>query len=239
MNALEQLETHHHLWVVDTKVTDAVFANLRDTLSKWEAERAERFAFEKDRIVYTVAHGALRRLLEHYLQRPAPSFEFDLNAFGKPSLRSGEIEFNLSHSGHVALCAFSKKSKIGVDTELMREDVNPGELARQFFSPEEVKIILETRLEERLNAFYRCWTRKEAFVKAHGKGLSIPLDSFSVPIAGDTPTPIGLDPTEEQRCVVHPINLQIRDCFAALAYFGDPRPVTIKSWNQWYESVSG
>lgn len=233
MNSLEQLETHHHVWVVDAKATDEAFATLRDTLSKTEVERADRFVFEKDRIVYTAAHGALRRLLEYYLQRPASSFEFDFNAYGKPSLRSGEIEVNLSHSGHVALCAFSSQSKIGVDNEFMRNDINPEELAAQFFSSCEIENLQQANPSERLDVFYRCWTRKEAFVKAHGEGLSIPLDSFSVPLETNTPTPVGRDQDKEP-CIVHPLDINLPHYRAALAYFGDVRPVSLRSWNQWW-----
>lgn len=233
MNSLEQLETHHHVWVVDTKVTDAAIVALRDTLSSAEIDRTDRFAFEKDRIVYTAAHGALRLLLEHYLRRPASSFEFDFNAYGKPSLRSAEIEFNLSHSGHIALCAFSKHSQIGVDVEFMRKDVNPKELAGQFFSPYEAKSVQQKNSSDQLDMFYRCWTRKEAFVKAHGEGLSIPLDSFSVSIDSDIPNPVRWGSNREP-CIVHPLDIDKPDYRAALAYFGSRQPIRIRSWNQWY-----
>ncbi len=231
MTSLEQLEAQHQVWVVDTKVPDSVFAKLRSTLSTMEVERAERFVFEKDRTVYTVAHGALRLLLEHYLQRAASSFEFDLNAYGKPSLRSGEIEFNLSHSGNIALCAFSKHSKIGVDTEFMRNDVNPVELAEQFFSPHEIKCLQQADPLDRLDRFYRCWTRKEAFVKAHGEGLSIPLDSFSVSINSNDPSPVECDQSRTS-CLIHPIDINKPNYHAALAHFGNLRPITVRSWNQ-------
>ncbi len=231
MPSLEQLETQHHVWVLNTKIPDADFAKLRGTLSKLEAKRAERFAFERDRNVYTVAHGALRLLLEHYLQRPASSFEFDLNAYGKPSLRSEEVEFNLTHSGDIALCAFSKHSEIGVDAELMRKDVNPEELAERFFSTSEIKCLQQGDPLDRLDRFYRCWTRKEAVVKAHGEGFSIPLDSFSVSIDSDDPSPVECGQNRVP-CIVHPIDIKKPSYHAALAYFGNMRPVSVRSWNQ-------
>lgn len=232
MDNLEQLEENLHIWVVNTDVSDATFSSLQSNLSPEEMQRAHRFVFEKDRVVYTVVHGALRLLLEHYLQRPASSFSFESNAFGKPYLKQEKLEFNLSHSGEIGLCAFSRNSKIGVDVERTRNDINLVELATKFFSKLEVKDLLETKREKQLDAFYRCWTRKEAFIKAHGKGLSIPLDSFTVPIGTTSPTVIESRQAED-RCVIHPFEIKMQGYQCALAYFGDISPIAIQCWNRW------
>lgn len=234
MNDLNTLAAQHHVWIVETDVSKADFSLLQGILSPEERDRADRFRFKKDQTVYTVVHGALRLLLEHYLSQPASTFRFTLNPFGKPSLHEGGMEFNLSHSGKIGLCSFSVDSPVGVDAELKRDDVNIEELAQQYFSPAEVDALLETPKKNRLDAFYRCWTRKEAFVKAHGEGLSIPLDSFSVPLNSDEPETVESGLMIDQ-CTVHPIDIGIQGYESALAYFGKIKAVAVLSWNCWFE----
>ncbi|RIK32259.1 MAG: phosphopantetheine-protein transferase [Anaerolineae bacterium] len=149
-------------------------------LSAEERQRAAKFHFDKDRHRYIVSHTSLRGILARYLHRAPEELSFSVNEYGKPFLTDHELEFNLSHSGDYALIAVTRERKVGVDVERIRAEVEIEELARRNFSPREVSELTALPLEERLNGFFSCWTRKEAYIKAQGLGLSLPLDSFDV-----------------------------------------------------------
>ena len=144
-----------------------------------EIDRANRFHFEKDRKHFSVARGFLRVLLGRYLQRDPNVFEFSYGANGKPAL-AGSLRFNMSHSHGIALYAFTEGREIGVDVEHIRADFTSDDIARRFFSPFEVESLSGLPDDERVAGFFRCWTRKEAYIKATGRGLSQALDSFDV-----------------------------------------------------------
>jgi len=153
-----------------------------EALSDAEFARAGRFLRERDRLHFLVGRGGLREILSRYLGVSAKRLVFSYNAFGKPRLAGSKppLRFNLSHSGGMAALAISDRYEVGADIEQilpLKEDV-----AGHFFSEAERKALQKLPREDYLPAFYRCWTRKEAFVKAHGAGLSLPLDSFDVSI---------------------------------------------------------
>jgi len=153
-----------------------------EALSDTEFARAGRFLQERDRLRFLVGRGRLREVLARYLGLPAKRLVFTYNAFGKPRLAGAKppLHFNLSHSGGMAVLAVSDRYQVGVDIEQalpLKEDV-----AQHFFSPAEQQALGTLPPSDYLEAFYRCWTRKEAFVKAHGAGLSLPLDAFDVSI---------------------------------------------------------
>lgn len=149
-------------------------------LSAEERQRAAKFHFDKDRHRYIVSHTSLRGILARYLHRAPEELSFSVNEYGKPFLTDHELEFNLSHSGDYALIAVTRERKVGVDVERIRAEVEIEELARRNFSPREVSELTALPLEQRLNGFFNCWTRKEAYIKAQGLGLSLPLDSFDM-----------------------------------------------------------
>jgi 4'-phosphopantetheinyl transferase len=120
-------------------------------------------------------------LLSRYLQHAPNEFRFVYTPFGKPSL-GATLRFNVSHSHGLALFAFAA-TEIGVDLERIRPELAGQEIAQRFFAPEEAAALQELPPEQRFNAFFRCWTRKEAFIKAHGKGMSLPLNKFTVEFA--------------------------------------------------------
>jgi 4'-phosphopantetheinyl transferase len=128
----------------------------------------------------------LRGLLARYLGVGPEELEFQYGEFEKPALRSGPW-FNLSHSGPVALYAFSSAGEIGIDVELDDADFARERIAERFFSPAEVRLLRSLPAEDQPRAFLTCWTRKEAFIKARGDGLSLALDSFDVTLAPDAP----------------------------------------------------
>jgi 4'-phosphopantetheinyl transferase len=161
-------------------------ASLWQLLSRDERDRAEKFRFVRDQQHYVVARATLRRLLAERLHIAPEAVQLIETEYGKPKLapaHSGAgIEFNVSHSGELALYAFASGRAIGVDVETIREVPDAGELAERFFSPAEAALLGSFPHEQRSLAFLACWTRKEAFIKALGLGLSCPLDAFDVTI---------------------------------------------------------
>jgi len=176
------------LWRWPLDVIAGELPRLVEALSDAEFARAGRLLRERDRLHFLVGRGRLREILARYLGIPATRLVFAYNAFGKPRLAGAKppLHFNLSHSGGMAVLAVSDRYQVGVDIEQMaplKEDV-----AGHFFSPAERQALSALPSGSYLEAFYRCWTRKEAFVKAHGAGLSLPLDAFDVSI-GDSSEP--------------------------------------------------
>jgi 4'-phosphopantetheinyl transferase len=161
------------------------------TLSSEERARAARFHFPQDRRHFVAAHGILRTILPRYLGRAPAQLEFCNGAAGKPELAPGckadGLRFNLSHSQGLALFAITRDHEIGVDLEGVRADFAWEEIASRFFAPREVEALRLVPAPSRAEAFFNCWTRKEAFVKARGEGLSIPLDQFEVSLAPGEP----------------------------------------------------
>jgi len=149
-------------------------------LSEDEGKRATRFHFERQRQCYIRSHAALRLLLARYLMTAPDSIAIVADAFGRPMLAApaGDLEFNLSHSGDAALVGVSLRSPLGVDIELVRDVPDFLAIAERHFAPSEVEDLLRLAPERRCGGFYVTWTRKEAFVKALGLGLSFPLDAF-------------------------------------------------------------
>lgn len=182
-----------HVWRVDIGQPQAIVQSLRSLLSLDESAKGDRFYFEKDRQRYIISHSALRILLARYLGIPlteARTLPFRHNDYGKPSLFAAHAlspNFNLSHSQDLALLAFARTRQLGVDVEYMRPILDYETLAQRYFSPREYAALLALPLAIRREGFYHCWTQKEAYIKARGMGLSLPLDSFDVSIHPSQP----------------------------------------------------
>ena len=162
-------------------------AALRAHLSADELARAARYHFEIDRQRFTAARGQLREILSSYLGVRPESLTFTYNEHGKPALVEGEPRFNLSHSQNRGLLGVLPGSEIGVDVEGVQRLVDYPNIARRFFAPGEVESLFQLPAEDQPLAFFNCWTRKEAYIKARGQGLSIALDSFEVTHAPGRP----------------------------------------------------
>lgn len=173
-----------HVWRIALELDDATLARLRETLADDERQRADRFHFEKDRRHFIAARAALRAILSRYLGRRAPDVRFAYTDYGKPHLAGEDdkfpLHFNLTHSHGLALLAVAHGREVGVDLELIRDNLEGEQLAERFFSPCEVAALRALPPELRREAFFHCWTRKEAYIKAIGKGLSLALDQFDV-----------------------------------------------------------
>jgi 4'-phosphopantetheinyl transferase len=176
-----------HLWWIPLSA-DALAVDLhRQVLPSDELERAGRFYFAEHRRKFIIAHGAMRRLLSRYVNVPPKELEFVYGPKGKPEFspiqNPDQIKFNLSHSEDLALLAVSRNQELGVDVEFVKADFGGLEIAERFFSAGEVQTLFALDVAEQNQAFFACWTRKEAFIKAVGEGLSLPLDSFDVVFA--------------------------------------------------------
>jgi 4'-phosphopantetheinyl transferase len=199
-----------HVWRAGLAQPRATIQRLYDTLAGDERERAARFHFQKDREHFVVARGLLRELLGMYAGRRAGQLRFSYNPYGKPALAAREAEaaprFNVSHSHGLALFAFARAREVGVDLELIRPELAGEEIAERFFAPEEVASLRALPKSEQAVAFFRCWTRKEAFVKGLSEGLSHPLDQFAVSFAPGQPAALlraARDPSATARWTLH------------------------------------
>ncbi|MET0647234.1 MAG: 4'-phosphopantetheinyl transferase superfamily protein [Pyrinomonadaceae bacterium] len=173
-----------HVWRARLLQDERTLGELWDTLSADERERAERFHFRRDRDRFIAARGALRNLLGRYAGVAPRLLRFSYDSYGKPSLcgeaGGASLRFNASHSNDLALFALTRGREVGVDLEFVREDFASFEIAEHFFSPGEVEALRALAPDVRAVAFFDCWTRKEAYIKARGEGLSHPLHLFTV-----------------------------------------------------------
>jgi 4'-phosphopantetheinyl transferase len=176
-----------HVWRAQLELPPSQVQRLRSILTDDELDRANRFSFEIDRQRFIAARGILRFILSRYITTYPGHLRFYYNQYGRPFLApefsSYLLNFNVSHSGRMALYAITRNMEIGVDVERVRSDFEYEEIAERFFLANEVAILHMIPIEKKLEAFYNFWTRKEAYIKAHGKGLSLPLDSFDVSFA--------------------------------------------------------
>ena len=150
-----------------------------------ELERTYRFKFEADQKRFSTARTTLRKLLGFYLDKDPLMIQFQQGEWGKPFVEDSEIEFNVSHSGDYVLLAFSLGIPVGIDVEKLRGGVAGGEIAKRYFSQNEVDQLLSLPKSEQKQAFFNCWSRKEAMIKAIGKGLSMSLQGFTVSIGSN------------------------------------------------------
>jgi 4'-phosphopantetheinyl transferase len=180
-----------HVWRASLDCEQRVLHRFGETLAPDEKNRAQRFVFQPDRNSYIAARGVLRELLGRYLNRAPVEIEFDYGPQGKPALRSESserlVEFNVSHSHGVGLFAFAVGRQVGVDVELVRPDFAGEKIAERFFSPQEVMELRSLPPATQDEGFFLCWTRKEAYIKARGEGLQIPLKSFHVSLTPGKP----------------------------------------------------
>ena len=209
-----------HVWRATLDLAPIDLECLRATLSSDEQARAARFHFPEDQQHFVAAHGALRMILARYLNRAPAQIEFCYSPHGKPELAppadAHALRFNLSHSQGLALYAITRDHEIGIDLEGVRASPDWEEIATRHFARREVEALRFVPAASRALAFLNCWTRKEAFVKARGEGLSLPLDQFEVSVAPGEPARLlstSGDPLEAARW-------SIRELEPATGYIG-------------------
>jgi 4'-phosphopantetheinyl transferase len=180
-----------HVWRVSLDKPAPQIDSFLHTLAADELTRAERFYFQRDRERFIIAHGVLRAVLGLYLNRAPERLSFCYHSHGKPALvresAEDQLRFNMSHSHGVALYAVARGREVGVDLEFIRRDLEVEQIAERFFSRRELSTLRALPTELRKEAFFLCWTRKEAYIKARGEGLSLPLDQFDVSLIPGEP----------------------------------------------------
>jgi 4'-phosphopantetheinyl transferase len=170
-----------HVWSLPIDEEDTVVAPFEKLLRADEIERADAFRLDRLRHSFVLVRGVLRILLANYLRVSPAGIQLVYGAKGKPALSApANVRFNVSHSGGLAVFAFAQGCELGIDVERIREVPDMQSIARHSFCPEEAVELMSLDANERERAFFLCWTRKEAYLKAVGDGLSAPLDSFRV-----------------------------------------------------------
>jgi 4'-phosphopantetheinyl transferase len=191
-----------HVWRAVLDESTQEIDSFLYTLSADERTRAERFYFQSDRERFITAHGVLRRILGAYLNRAPECLSFCSGSHGKPALALGSggdaIRFNMTHSHGVALYAVTRGREVGIDLEFIERDLEVEQIAERYFSRREIATLRALPTELRKGAFFLCWTRKEAYIKARGEGLSLPLDQFDVSlIPGQPAALLSTQPADE------------------------------------------
>ena len=180
-----------HLWTTTLNRSRASLDVLAGTLAADERERADRFRFERDRRHFIAGRGMLRMLLARYLGTESQALEFRYGEAGKPELSAAAggvaLRFNCSHSRGVALYGVVRRRRIGVDIEATRPLPEGEQIVRACFSAREKAVLRSLPSERRQEAFFNGWTRKEAYVKAIGSGLTLSLEQIEVAIAPEEP----------------------------------------------------
>jgi 4'-phosphopantetheinyl transferase len=196
-------------------------------------KRAERFVFQRDRDSFIIARGVLRRILAYYLGTEPTLLRFSYNDYGKPRVLTAEpVQFNLSHSHNLATIAIALNRSVGIDIERIRPIADAEQLAEHFFSREEIRVFRALPAHLKQAAFFRCWTRKEAYIKARGMGLSFPLDAFTVPLTSGGP----VRPAYTQQDLEAASDWSLRGLCPGAGYVGalvvEGKDLQVKRW-QW------
>lgn len=222
-----------HVWRASLTQPDAMIDSLWPILAPNEQDRAQRFYFDEHRRAYIVGRGLLRRLLSLYLNRNADEIQFAYTAYNKPFLSPdmigvddgllNDFRFNLSHSGTAVLYTFGYGRELGVDVEFIKPNFDYLGVAEGFFSDTERVVLRALPVADQPQGFFNCWTRKEAYIKAHGEGLSLPLNQFDVTLRpGEAAKLLATrpDPAEAEQWSLRALPMP-KDYAAAIAVEGD------------------
>jgi 4'-phosphopantetheinyl transferase len=224
-----------HLWRVDVAVDRPLSWEIRNSLSEQEMTRAEAFRFRADRHRYIACRGVLRCVLGGYLAVDPARLAFERNAHGKPRLAppfdDSGLAFNLSHSESRAVIAVTSRMDVGVDVERVR-DLPFEELARRFLAPEERLCFEASPPEARIGLFFEFWTRKEAYVKGRGEGLTIPFEGFSLDMTQRSAARLSYDrshPDDAHVWRIAPLDVAA-EYAGAVAVAGDLQRIRYRDW---------
>jgi 4'-phosphopantetheinyl transferase len=225
-----------HVWRAALDQPLARVQELAGILSDDERMRAVRFHFKRDGRRFIASHGILRSILGRYLNVEPRQLRFRYGPHGKPYLKEGfsdsDLRFNLAHSNDLALYAVAMAKEVGVDLERINREIEYEQVAKRFFSPIERETLQTQPVELRPDSFFVVWTRKEAYVKAKGEGLSLPLGSFDVSLAPEEPAEllrVRNNPQEAPRWSLQDLNPG-GDYKAALAVEGHEWQLACWEW---------
>jgi 4'-phosphopantetheinyl transferase len=226
-----------HVWRATLDLPAPTLQALEQTLAADERQRASQFRFSRDRLHFIAARGTLRAMLGRYLSREPDALRFSYNAYGKPALAddTGQdlLRFNLAHSHNLALYAITRSGDIGIDLEhISPSGADYDQIARRFFSPNEVRMLAAVPPERKQEAFLNGWTRKEAYIKARGLGLSLDLRLFDVSLIPGKPAALLAlrEESQEHSCWSLSALAPGPDYIAALAVKGQPASITCWQW---------
>lgn len=182
------IKNNLHIWKIVYPEINFKSNPISNVLHHDEIERANKFYFETDRKRFIVTRAFLKIIMAKILKISPNDIHFSFNKHGKPELEQNiPIHFNISHSGDIGLIAVSDQGPVGIDVERYRKTMTSGKVAKRFFSADEVDTFLSLPEYQRQEGFFNCWTRKEAFIKALGLGLAMPLSNFSVTLKPGIP----------------------------------------------------
>jgi 4'-phosphopantetheinyl transferase len=225
-----------HVWRVSLAQPQARIQTFLQLCTPDERARAEAYHFQRDRERFIAARGALRTILARYLPRTPEQLRFTYSRYGKPALletmNERGLRFNISHAHELALCAVTRGREVGVDIEFIREDFASLDIAGRFFSQAEVAALRALPPGAQTLAFFNCWTRKEAYIKARGEGLSHPLDCFTVSLIPGEPARLlstKNDPQEVSHWCLHELATGAGYA-AAIAVEGGPCRLDCWQW---------
>jgi 4'-phosphopantetheinyl transferase len=232
---LDQEDVHVRIACLDRPHSEQSY--FESILAKDEMDRANRFYFHKDRARFVAGRGLLRIILSSYVGVPPGEIIFTYGSRGKPALQpeidQPAIEFNLAHSHGMAIYAITQDRPVGVDIEFIQADFPVEDVATNFFSVAELSMLQALPRKLRVEAFFKCWTRKEAFIKALGDGLSCPLADFDVSLMSGEPAKllnVGWAPEETSRWCIEDINA-VAGCAAAVVFSGSRRRLHVSHWD--------
>lgn len=219
-----------HIWMLHTSASNNTVARCEQVLAPDETRRAAQFRLGRARESYVVTRGVLRHLLGNYLGLYPAHIRFEYGSNGKPTLAPDTgLQFNVTHSGDIAAVAVTAGCGIGIDLEQVRTLPDLEQIAERFLCSDEAAEIHSLPAGEREKAFFTCWTRKEAYVKATGVGLSKPLKSFHITVKPDAPAKLVLlehETTSSKSWTLH--DLRLAPGYAgAVAYGDEQRPLSI------------
>jgi len=219
-----------HIWRANLDLRPEALSRLAITLDNGEQSRAARFHFPRDRDHFIACRGILRGLLGKYLGSAPASLEFSYGDYGKPAHRPEDsrppIGFNVAHSHGLAVFAFARNREVGIDLEPIRPEFAGEEIAERYFSAQELAELRVLPAALRPEGFFICWTRKEAYVKARGLGLQVPLDSFSVSLTPGQPEILQAEDSTRWRL----LSFEPAPNFVA-AIVGEGRDWRVRYWN--------
>jgi 4'-phosphopantetheinyl transferase len=226
-----------HVWFVSLQAKDEFqLHQLRTWLIPAEQERADRFLFEKHRDRFIVGRARQRQLLGLYQKLPPVEVDFQYDGLGKPSFRGSKpgegLCFNFTNSDQAGMLAVSRDLELGIDLERLRPLQNLEGLAERFFTAAETEEILAAEGQAQRELFFRCWTRKEAYLKAVGKGLTFPLNLVQVSIAANEPACILSINHDAAAAAVWKLQHldPVGGHFGALAHAGQQQSVKCMHW---------
>jgi 4'-phosphopantetheinyl transferase len=227
-----------HVWRASLDQPADMIAKFAPFLSHDEYQRAERFHRPSDRRRFIAGRGILRKIISAYLALAPDEAQFTYNEYGKPFILTdqnrGELSFNLSHSNGMALYAVTRRRRVGVDVEYMRDDFATLEVAERFFSKHEFEALKAVASDQRTKAFFNCWSRKESYIKAIGMGVSYPLDGFTVSMASNVaPALLKVDADAAEAARWKMYELDVAEGYAAALIVENP-PVSVRRF-QWNE----